>query len=47
MRFQIGAAIAPPVSPPTRGESIMTMIVKTGSRDGTNPTNEALYSERE
>ena len=42
MRLKIGAAIAPPVSPPTRGESIITMTVSAGLRDGTKPTNETF-----
>ncbi len=37
-----GAATAPPVRPPRRGESITTRITARGCRDGTNPTNDTL-----
>jgi hypothetical protein len=47
MRLKTGAATAPPVSVATPGESIRTRIVKAGSRDGTNPTNDALCSVAE
>ena len=47
MRLKTGAATAPPVSVATAGESIRTKIVKTGSRDGTNPMNDALCSVAE
>ena len=47
MRLKIGAAITPPVSPPTRGESTITITVNAGLRDGTKPTNETFCCDGE
>ena len=47
MFLKMGAAIAPPVSPPLRGESIMTMTVMIGLRDGTKPTNDTFCCDGE
>ena len=48
MRLKIGAATDAAVyAVPPCGESITTMIVTAGLRDGTKPTNDALYSDVE
>ena len=47
IRLNTGPETGPPVVGPLRGESVTTMIATTGFREGTNPTNDALYSEVE
>jgi hypothetical protein len=42
MRWKMGAATTPPYAFTVRGESIITMIVNNGARDGTKPTKETL-----
>ena len=46
-RLKIGAATAPPMYPLPCGESMTTIIASSGLRDGTKPTNDALYSDGE